>query len=81
MQALEVAGKVTLVFTKVTDELFHGLVDEDEEADAFPADRSYWEEKASKATLVIVDNVLEIAGERRDEPLQYFCLEHACAVS
>lgn len=48
MQALQVAGKVTLVFTKVMDELSRGVVDEDEEADAFPADRSYWEEKASK---------------------------------
>src|SRR5262249_17779692 len=52
MQALQVAGKVTLVFTKVMDELSRGVVDEDEEAEAFPADRSYWEEKASKATLV-----------------------------
>jgi predicted transport protein len=63
MQALEVAGKVTLVFTKVMDELSRGVVDEDEEADAFPADRSYWEEKASKATLAIVDDVLEIAKQ------------------
>jgi predicted transport protein len=63
MQALEVAGKVTLVFTKVMDELSRGVVEEDEEADAFPADRSYWEEKASKATLAIVDDVLDIAKQ------------------
>jgi hypothetical protein len=63
MQALQVAGKVTLVFTKVMDELARGLVDEDEEAEAFPADRSYWEEKASKAMLVAVDDMLGIAKQ------------------
>src|SRR5438128_12377441 len=31
MQALRVAGKLTLVFTRVVDELARGLVDEDEE--------------------------------------------------
>src|ERR1039457_1015101 len=44
MQALTVAGKVTLVFTRVMDELSRGLVDEDEEAAAYPADRAYWED-------------------------------------
>src|SRR5882757_10838120 len=34
MQALKVAGKVTLVFTKVLDEMPRGLVEEDEEAAA-----------------------------------------------
>jgi hypothetical protein len=63
MQALQVAGKLTLIFTKVMDELTRGVVDEDEEAQAFPADRSYWEEKASKATLVIVDDMLHIAKQ------------------
>ncbi len=41
MQALRVAGKLTLVFTKVMNELSRGVVDEDEEAEAFPADRAY----------------------------------------
>jgi len=59
MQALRVAGKLTLVFTRVTDELSRGLTDEDEEAEAFPADRAYWEDKASKAVLAIADNLLE----------------------
>ena len=60
MQALTVAGKVTLVFTRVMDELPRGLVDEDEEAAAYPADRAYWEDKASKATLTLADNLLVI---------------------
>jgi predicted transport protein len=63
MQALEVAGKVTLVFTKVMDELARGLVEEDEEAEAFPADRQFWEEKASKASLSLADDLLQIAKQ------------------
>jgi predicted transport protein len=60
MQALRVAGKLTLVFTKIVDELARGVVDEDEEAEAFPADRGYWEAKASKGTLSIADELLEM---------------------
>jgi predicted transport protein len=63
MQALEVAGKVTVVFTKVMDELSRGVVDEDEEAEGFPADRQFWEEKASKASLAIADDVFQIAKQ------------------
>ena len=63
LQALRVAGRLTLVFTKVMDELSRGVVDEDEEAEAFPADRSYWEEKGSRATLSIADTLLEIVRQ------------------
>lgn len=60
LQAIRVAGKITLVFTKIFDELSRGVVDEDEDAAAAPADRGYWEAKASKATLTAVDSVMEI---------------------
>ncbi len=63
MQALRVAGKLTLVFTRVMDELSRDLVDEDEEAEAFPADRSYWEAKASKPMLGLTDKLLEAAKQ------------------
>jgi predicted transport protein len=63
MQAMQVAGKVTLVFTKVMDELSRGVVDEDEEAEAFPADRQFWEKKASKGSLTMADEVFEIAKQ------------------
>jgi predicted transport protein len=63
MQAIKVGGKLTLVFTRVMDELSRGLVDEDEEAEAFPADRGYWEDKASKATLAIADSLVEIVKQ------------------
>ncbi len=69
MQALRVAGKLTIVFTRVVDELSRGLVDEDEEAEAFPADRTYWEGKASKATLEIADKLLDLV-QRFDSSLQ-----------
>lgn len=60
MQALKVGGKTTIVFTRVLDEMTRGLVDEDEEAEAFPADRAYWEGKGSKATLALVDQCLRM---------------------
>lgn len=63
MQALKVGGKTTIVFTRVFDELVRGFVDEDEEAEAFPADRPYWEGKASKATLSLVDQCLKLIQE------------------
>ena len=48
MQALKVGNNLTLVFTQVLDELLRGLVDEDEDADAEPTDRAYWEKRATK---------------------------------
>lgn len=60
MQALKVAGKTTIVFTQVMDEMQRGLVDEDEDAEAYPADRPYWEGKGSKATLGLVDECLKL---------------------
>ncbi|MEP7008533.1 MAG: hypothetical protein ABI810_21315 [Sphingomonas bacterium] len=63
MQALKVAGKITIIFTRVMDEMTRGLVDEDEEAEAFPADRGYWEGKGSKATLALVDQCLKTIQE------------------
>jgi predicted transport protein len=63
MQALKVAGKLTLVFTKVVDEMVRGLVEEDEAAEAFPADRPYWEERASKTTVSAADELLHIVKQ------------------
>lgn len=60
MQALRVGDKITLVFTKVMDELSRGYVDEDEEAESAPTDRAYWENKATKFTVGLADNMLEI---------------------
>jgi hypothetical protein len=66
MQALKVGEGVTLVFTKVVDELSRGLVVEDEDAEAAPADRAYWEMKGSKQTMQLADQLLSMA--RKFEP-------------
>jgi hypothetical protein len=63
MQALKVAEHTTLVFTTVMDELTRGLIDEDEDAEAAPTDRAYWESKATKSTVTIADQVLDIVRE------------------
>jgi hypothetical protein len=63
MQALKVGEHLTLVFTKVMDELSRGLVDEDEDAEAAPTDRAYWEKRGTKATVQLADELLGIAHE------------------
>ncbi len=60
MQALMVGNNMTLIFTKVMDELSRGLVDEDEDAEAAPTDRAYWEKRATKATVALADQMLEL---------------------
>ena len=60
MQALQVGDNVTLVFTKVMDEFSRGLVDEDEEAEAVSTDRAYWEKRATKGTVALADQLLDL---------------------
>ena len=60
MQALKVGENTTLVFTTVMDEFSRGLVNEDEDAEAAPTDRAYWEKRASKATVSLADQMLEV---------------------
>ena len=59
MQAFEIGDNMTVVFTKVLDELTYGLVDEDEDALAAPTDRAYWEKTATKITVGWVDTILK----------------------
>jgi len=59
MTALQIEDKVTLLFTKVLDELPLGLVEEDEEVQQ-PVDRAYWETKGTKATVALADEILKI---------------------
>ena len=58
MHCLKVGSNLTLVFTKVLDELVRGLVDEDEDAEAAPTDRAYWEKRATKSSVTLADKVL-----------------------
>lgn len=63
MQAIKIGSQVTLVFTKVMDELVRGFIDEDEDAEATPTDRAYWEQKATKDTVALADKMLGILHE------------------
>lgn len=64
MQAIKVGEEITLVFTKVIDELTRGVVDEDEDAAAAPTDRNYWVVvKGSEATVKMADKMLELVHE------------------
>ena len=60
MQALQVGENMTLVFTKVMDEFSRGPVDEDEDAEAIPTDRAYWEKRATKRTVALADQLLDL---------------------
>ena len=51
---------VGLQFTKILDTLKLGLLDDDEQT-AEPTDRAYWENRASKKTVKLVDEVLALA--------------------
>lgn len=60
LQALKVGDDLTIVFTRVMDELSRGLIDEDEDAKAAPTDRAYWEKRATKATVGLTDQMIDI---------------------
>ena len=70
MQAFRFGDNVTLIFTKVMDELSRGLVDDDEDADATPTDRAYWEKRGTKSTMQLADDLLSIAKDF-DQTLEF----------
>lgn len=57
LRAIRIGENISLVFSKVMDEVQRGLVDEDEEI-AEVTDRSYWEKRGSKQTLAMIDELL-----------------------
>jgi len=57
MNAIEVEGKIILVFTNVLNQLELGFVDVDEEI-AENTNRSFWEQKVTNQILTIVDDLL-----------------------
>jgi predicted transport protein len=59
LNAFRIADSISLVFSKVLDETRLGLLDEDEEVQAV-TNRAYWEERASKQTLAMADELLEL---------------------
>lgn len=58
MKAVQMNDGVGLLFTKVLDTVHLGLVDEDEEVND-PADRAYWESRASHGTVKLADKILD----------------------
>lgn len=61
MNAIEMNGSVTLVFTKVLDQMALGVEEEDELDE--PRDRAYWEKKASVKTLATTDDLFQLVSE------------------
>lgn len=62
MTAIEIDNKVALFFTTVLDETQLGLVDEDEEIQEV-TDRNYWENRSTKETIAIADEIHNIIKE------------------
>lgn len=60
MQAMKVGDVMTLIFTRVLDELRLGTDMEDEPG--VVTDRAYWEKQAAPATVAIADQLLEIVN-------------------
>ena len=59
-QALKIGEYTSLIFTTVMDELVRG--DEDEESQP-PADRAYWEQRGSKDTVTLADQLFEMVKD------------------
>jgi len=59
LSALQFGTSVSLVFSKVLDEMRLGLVDEDEEVQVLTT-RTDWEDRASKNALSMADEMLDI---------------------
>ena len=64
MQCIRIGDAVTLVFTTVVNELQRGLVDSDEDEEAAPADRVYWENRAPKSIVALADNVINLVKDK-----------------
>jgi hypothetical protein len=60
MKALKAGNSIGLNFTTVVDQLPLGLVDEDEEVQE-ATDRAYWEQRGSKKTVAMADELRELA--------------------
>ena len=61
VKALKFEDNISLFFTKVLDEVKFDLLDVDVNQE--PADKHYWEKKASKESLKIVDEILDLSKE------------------
>lgn len=75
MNAIKIAENMSLVFTKVLDQLKLGLVEEDEEV-AEKTDRNYWEQqKGTKQTVGIADELLNLI-KTMDQNFEFNYVKH-----
>ena len=59
MNAIKVGTNISLMFATVLDQVNLGLVDEDEEVQEV-TDRAYWENRGSRQTVAMADEILEM---------------------
>lgn len=62
LRALQVGDVLTLSATKVLDQMTLGWADDEDEAEQ-ATDRAYWEQKATKGSVVLGDRLLDIVNE------------------
>lgn len=62
LAAFEMDDGIALHFTRVLDTVQLGYVDEDEESTTI-TDRGYWENKATKKTVALADQILDVIQE------------------
>ncbi len=62
LKAVKLGENISLVFSTVLDQVQLGLVEDDEEVQAV-TNRAWWEERATKQTLALTDDALELVRE------------------
>lgn len=65
VKAIKLDNKITLLFTKVLDEVKFDLLDEDNMSES--TDREYWEKRSTRNSLKLADKIMEILGELTSE--------------
>lgn len=63
LEAMKIDDKIILSFVKVLDQTDLRVDDEEEQASKQPADRAYWESKASPETVSMADDILKVINE------------------
>lgn len=61
INSIGVGDQITLVSTRVLDQMVLGVFEEEEEQEV--VDRSYWEKRASSLTVEMADSILELVKE------------------
>lgn len=65
VKAVKIGDSISLFFTKVLDENKFDLLDEDSASE--PTDKGYWEKKATKESLKLMERVMSSLGETTSE--------------